>query len=83
MAKSVRCVKPKLIEGKFDKVKIGSRFYRAKGKVLEASASGKVTVCPVGKRLKALTSTGDLVPLFVVPKTTKRKPKTTKRKRRR
>lgn len=58
-----------LTGGKFDKVKIGSRFYRAKGKAMDVDPrNSRVTVCPVGKSHKMLTSTGKLESLRKVAK---------------
>jgi len=64
-----RCKNVKAVtSSKFDKVKIGSRFYRAKGKVMDVHPNGRVTVCPVGRSHKMLTGDGKLVALYKVAK---------------
>lgn len=55
--------------GKFDKVKIGARYYRAKGKAMDVDPkNSRVTVCKVGRGHKMVTSTGALEALRKVPK---------------
>lgn len=54
--------------GKYDRVKIGSRYYRTKSGLVDVYPGNRTKICPMGKGYKTPTTTGKLEQLYKVPK---------------